>query len=125
MAHNFDDYFSAYAKAYDDFDAQRLAAFFYVPTLMVKTGSVTALVTQDTLSHYLENLVESYRQHGYYKGTIASIEATQWGTWSALVTVHWIIKRNDASILCDLDSSYNLFKVAENWKILATTNHDS
>jgi hypothetical protein len=47
------------------------------------------------------------------------------GHWSAFVTVHWIIDHVNGSILRDFRGSYNLFKYEDNWRILATTNHDN
>jgi len=39
MGTNFTEYFSEYAKCYDDFDAERLIDYFYVPTFNVKNGT--------------------------------------------------------------------------------------
>jgi hypothetical protein len=39
----FAEYFANYAKCYDDFDHERLAQFYFAPTLMVKNGSVVTL----------------------------------------------------------------------------------
>jgi hypothetical protein len=121
----FGEYFANYAKCYDDFDHEHLAFYYFAPTLMVKNGSVLALTTSDEILAHLKALLASYREHGYKKGNVAGIEVQTMGHWSILVTIHWIIDHVNGSVLRDFRSSYNLFRHADNWKILATTNHDN
>lgn len=125
MGEFFTDYFADYAKCYDDFDHARLAHFYFAPTLMVKNGTVVTLNTSADILTHLKTLLASYREHGYKKGNLAGLEVQTMGHWSALVTVHWMIDHVNGSILRDFKSSYNLFKHADIWQILATTNHDN
>lgn len=124
MENFFVEYFANFAKCYDDFDYERLAQFYFAPTLMVKNGSVVTLSTSSDVLVHLKSLLSSYREHGYKTGNVAGIEVQIMGDWSALVTVHWIIDHINGSILRDFKSSYNLFKDIGDWRILATTNHD-
>jgi hypothetical protein len=71
-----------------------------------------------------ETLLASYREHGYKKGNLAGLEVQTLGHWGVFVTVHWIIDHVNGSILRDFKSSYNLYKLEDNWRILVTTNHD-
>jgi len=121
----FADYFARYAKCYDDFDAERLAAYYFAPTLMVKTGSGVTLSTPDGILAHLKMLLASYREHGYQKGNLAGLDVLTQGHWGAVVTVHWVIDHVNGSVLRDFKSSYNLFKPADEWQILVTTNHDN
>ena len=120
----FAEYFANFAKCYDNFDHERLAQFYFAPTLMVKNGSVVTLSTSSDVLAHLKNLLSSYREHGYKKGNVAGIEVQIMGDWSTLVTVHWIIDHTNGSIMRDFKSSYNLFKHNGDWRILTTTNHD-
>lgn len=124
MEEFFTDYFANYARCYDDFNYERLAQYYFAPTLMVKNGSVVTLDTYAAVLSHLETLLASYREHGYKKGNLAGLEVQSLGYWGAFVTVHWIIDHVNGSILRDFRSSYNLFKHEDNWRILATTNHD-
>lgn len=118
------EYFASYAACYDTFDAERLAKFFFAPTLMVKNGSVVALSTPDEILNHLKGLLASYKEHGYKKGNVAGIHIESMGAWSAAVTVHWSIDHVNGSVLRDFHSTYNLFRKDDDWKILVTTNHD-
>lgn len=120
----FAEYFANFAKCYDDFNHERLAQFYFAPTLMVKNGSVVTLPTSSDVLNHLESLLASYREHGYKKGNVTGIDVQVLGDWSTLVTVHWIIDHTNGSILRDFRSSYNLFLYDGDWRILATTNHD-
>lgn len=125
MEELFTDYFANYAKCYDDFDHERLAQFYFAPTLMVKNGSVVSLDTYSDVITHLKTLLASYREHGYKKGNLVGLEVQTMGNLGAFVTVHWIIDHVSGSILRDFKSSYNLFKYEDKWRILATTNHDN
>ncbi len=120
----FAEHFANFAKCYDDFDHERLAQFYFAPTLMVKNGSVVSLATSNDVLDHLKTLLASYREHGYKKGNVADLEVQVLGDWGAFVTVHWIIDHADGSVMRDFKSSYNLFKQNGNWRILSTTNHD-
>ena len=124
MGINFTEYFSNYAKCYDDFDAGRLADYFYVPTVNVKNGTVSTITTTEELSSSLKSMLAGYKEHGYKKGNIIDVQVMEMGKWSVLATVHWIIDNTDGTILRDFNSTYNLFKVGDTWKSVATTNHD-
>ncbi len=121
----FAEYFANYAKRYDDFDHDHLAPYYFAPTLMVKNGSVLTLATPENILAHLKTLLASYREHGYKKGNVAGIEVHTMRHWGTFVTVHWIIDHVNGTILRDFQSSYNLFRHEDSWKILATTNHDN
>jgi len=124
MDTNFTEYFSNYAKCYDDFDAERLAGYFYVPTVNIKNGSVSAITTNEELSSSLKSMLAGYKEHGYKNGNVINVQVMEIGKWSVLATVDWVIDKTDGSILRDFNSTYNRFKDGEAWKIIATTNHD-
>ena len=125
MEEFFTEYFANYAKCYDDFDHERLAQFYFAPTLMVKNGSVVTLATSDDILTHLKTLLVSYREHGYKKGNLAGVEVQMMGYWGAFITVHWVIDHVNGSILRDFKISYHLFKNEDHWQILTTTNHDN
>jgi len=124
MGTNFTEYFSEYAKCYDDFDAERLIDYFYVPTFNVKNGTVSAITSTEELSAFLKSMLAGYKEHSYKKGNVIDVQVMEMGKWSVLATVHWVIEKTDGTILRDFNSTYNLFKDGEAWKIIATTNHD-
>ena len=118
------DYFANYAKCYDDFDAERLGNYFYVPTVNVKNGTVSTITSVEELAASLKSMLTGYKEHGYKKGNVIDVQIMEMGKWSVLVTVHWVIDKTDGAILRDFKSSYNMFKDGDTWKIAATTNHD-
>jgi len=118
------EYFADYAKCYDDFNSERLANYFYVPMVNVKNGTVSAITSAEELSAALKSMLAGYREHGYKKGNVIDVQIMEMGTWSVLATVHWVIDKTDGTILRDFNSTYNLFKDGEAWKIVVTTNHD-
>lgn len=118
------EYFANYAICYDTFDAVALAKYYFAPTLMVKNGSATPILTTDETLDHLTALLASYKKHGYKKGNVAGVEIRPMGVWSNAVTVHWIIDHINGSILRDFYTTYNLFQQDSEWKILVTTNHD-
>jgi len=124
MGTNFTEYFSEYAKCYDDFDAERLIDYFYVPTFNVKNGTVSAITSVEELPGALQSMLAGYKEHGYKKGNVIDVQVMEMGKWSVLAMVHWVIEKTDGTILRDFNSTYNLFKDGEAWKIIATTNHD-
>jgi hypothetical protein len=120
----FIEYFTNYAKCYDDFDYENLAKYYFAPTLMLKNGAVVALSATDEIFEHLKGLLASYNEHGYKEGHLVGIEVRLMGAWSVTVTVHWIIDHVNGSVLRDFYSTYNLIFQDGEWKILVTTNHD-
>jgi len=118
------DYFSGDAKCDDEFEADERVRYFHVPTINVKKGSISAITSDEELSTSLRSMLAGYKEHGYKKGNVIDVQVMEMGKWSVLATVHWVIDKTDGTILRDFKSTYNLFKDADAWKIVATTNHD-
>ena len=122
MADPFDRYFRDYAAAFDAFDAERIAAFFHRPLLLVGPAGVVE-IAETAIPAYTHGLLEHHRESGYARAEVRDIEARQPAPNLAIATVHWQVFREDDTKLWDWWNTYNLFEDAGGWKILVATTH--
>ena len=118
------EFFAQYAKAYDDYDGERVASFFFCPCLVVRHGTVTLLDTPIKICDFLGTALRMYRDNGCVNFVVARLERRLLGPLSALVDVGWIMTSADGKVVMNFDTTYNLFNDNGRWKIVALTRHD-
>jgi hypothetical protein len=117
------DFLDQYNEAWK-FDADQIAKLYCVPTVTVRgDGSIHCLQSHEQLAQFFQGVLDTYRGEGAIGGTMHDLEVVPIGERSALATVTWKNLRPDGSAARQWRQSYNLVRVAESWRILATTFH--
>jgi hypothetical protein len=124
VAYLFEDYFRGYASAFDDFDAVRVASYFYCPCVMVSPDFVASLDTEEAILRNSEGILRHHEAEGYGRAAVSDFGVDRPAENLAIVAVRWRIHRSDDSILWTWKNSYNLVDHSEGWKILVSTIHD-
>jgi len=112
-----------YASAFDAFDAERIAACFHCPCLMVDRAAVAPLETPEAILANTRAIFEQHRAIGYARAEVSELETTLQAGNLAIARVRWRVFREDGSLLWDWRNTYNLVAEAGTWRILVATTH--
>ena len=125
MADPFERYFEEYARAFDDFDEDRIASFFHCPCFMVNHEFVGSLTTERAIVDNMRGLLVYHRAQGYDHGSVSDIRVEYQAENLAIVRVRWRIFKAESKLLWDFVNTYNLADHGDGWKILISTTHAS
>jgi ketosteroid isomerase-like protein len=118
------EFFQDYQRAFDSFDANRIAPFYHAPCITMRAdGSIYCLQTQEEVHRFFQGVANTYRAEGFRSGSFIGFDATPIGGQSALATMDWEILREDGTVLRRWRQSYNVVRVDDRWKILVSTIH--
>ena len=118
------DFIKNYGNAFDNYDLQTILNYYHTPCFIFKSGILFANLTEGTKLQYFQDLLESYRQQEYSNAEISNFDLKVMGPDSALVTVEWICKRSDGSIVFDFWDAYHLIRLDGIWKMLGDTVYE-
>ena len=120
----FRDFIKIYGRAFDNYDLQSILDYYYTPCFIFKAGKVYANVTEEAKQRYFQDLLKDYRRQQVTQAEIPHFEVKILGDNSALVTVEWVCRRADGSVVFDFWDSYFLIHIDGRWRILGDTVHD-
>ncbi len=115
--------FELYMAAFDRLDADAAAAWYAAPAFVVKNGAVERFDSNDK-GEYFAALMASNASHGEHAWEIADFHAELPTDNGAIVTVRWIGRRPDRSVIWDFDDTYIVASTLEGWRILGDIVHD-
>jgi hypothetical protein len=120
-----DAYLLAYMDAWNQADLDRICDAYHVPALIYKRGRVVAIPDEAAKRTYFGELLGRTRPEleGGARWERPTCRATSLGRDSAMVTVRWILRRHDGSVLEDYLDSYHLIRIAGRWAFLGDTVH--
>ena len=117
-------YFEGYARAYDAFDAEAIAAHFAIPSHILHADRGSAgFTTRAALLANMERLNAINREARYGRATFAPPRVCAFAPTLVQATLPWIIHDADGAVLWRFTCTYNLFRSDAGWKIVLCTNH--
>ena len=120
----FRNFITNYGQAWDNYDLQTILDYYYMPCFIFKAGQVFANVTEETKYYYFRDLLEAYQRQKIVRTEIPHCEVKPLGDNSTLITVEWVCKGADGTVIFDFWDSYHLIHIDGQWKILGDTVHD-
>ena len=87
MADPFEEYFSHYARAFDRFDAERIAACYSCPCLMVNDEFVVSLSTPGEIHQNTTGLLVHHRSQTVGRARVSEFKAEHQSENLAIVRV--------------------------------------
>ena len=124
MAIQFDHFVAQYAKAYDAYDAERIAGFVASPCLFLRQDRAVVLESAAKTREFLATTLGAYHDAGCANFGAALVEGRQVGTRSAVVAVDWNMTNAEGTTVMRFRTTYNLVHDAGHWKINVITRHD-
>ena len=117
-------WFEGYARAYDAFDAEGIAAHFAVPSYILHADRGNAgFTTHAALVANMERLNAINREARCGRAAFAPPRVCAFAPTLVQATVPWIIHDVDGAVLWQFTCTYNLFLSDAGWKIVLCTNH--
>ena len=117
-------FFETYANAAEAMDAEALASMHHAPCIKVHgDGRIECLLTHNDIRAFFEQLGARYaaRDHGHSRRS--DLLEIPIGSAAVLASLTWEQFRKDGSLYRRFRRSYNLVRVASDWKILAAIAH--
>lgn len=124
MANGFDEFVAQYAKAYEAYDGQRIAEFFFCPCIFLRQDTVILLDTPAKTHEFLAAGLRSYRDTGCVNFIARPLETRRLGARFGLVDVGWIMTSADGTAAMQFQTTYNVVDDIGRWKIYTITRHD-
>lgn len=97
---------------------------YTTPCFVVKGGHVLRHNDEAAKRQYFAELLASNNQQGPHAWSIGDLKPRQLGSDAALLTVRWIARRPDQSLLWDFFDSYLLALEEGQWRILGDVVHN-
>ena len=119
-----DEFVTHYAKAYETYDAERIAAFFFCPCVFLRQDTVVLLDSPAKIREFLGAALRSYRDNGCRHFAAKLLEGRRLGTRFALVDVGWNMTSDEGKSVMRFQTTYNVVDDTGRWKVYAITRHD-
>jgi len=101
-----------------------IASFYAEPCVTARSGLVKVNPSRaDTIAVFSE-VDKQYRARGFTHADYHLLVARDLGANAALATARWAYKSADEQVIWRTVFTYNLYRMAEGWKILLQTMHD-
>jgi hypothetical protein len=124
MATVFDEFVAQYAKAYEMYDRERVAGFFFCPCVFLRQDTVVLLDTPAGIREFLATGLSAYRDSGCVNFIARPLEARRLGARFGLVDVGWTMTSADGNIAMQFETTYNVIDDGGRWRVYAITRHD-
>ena len=124
MAAGFDEFVAQYAKAYEAYDQERIAEFFFCPCVFLRQDTVVLLDTPAKICEFLATGLRSYRDSGCVNFIARPLEARRLGARFGLVDIGWTMTSADGKTAMQFQTTYNVVDDHGRWRIYAITRHD-
>ena len=119
-----DAHMAAYLDAWNEGDAERICDAYHDRAPIFQAGAVQASDPASRLA-YLGGWVDMTRgdlaQRTRWECPSMSVEPL--GTDAALVTVRWVFRQADATVLQDYNDTYLLGRIGDRWAFIAAVIH--
>ena len=117
------DYFDTYIQLFLQ-DLVKFNECYSVPSISVRDdGTFYAFMTKEQAYQFFEDALKRYSEEGCKYWLIKNLSVTPLGALAVMVTIDWVMERDDHSPIRGWRQSYNLFKSSDGWKITLSTVH--
>jgi hypothetical protein len=122
---DFQKLMSEYGGAFDAYDLESILDHYSSPCFILKDGKVNFLAETISKRAYFTDLLGSLRAAEIHHSEMPSLTVNPLGGSAAVVTVRWVSKKEDGSVVWDFLDSYFVVRVGSEWKFLGDAVHES
>ena len=110
--------------AFRSFDGSVIARRYLTPYLALHAnGKVDCFQSAAEIGAYFQRVVDEYHGSGCRSCRYRDLEVIPMGARSALATVTWDLLREDGTALTSWRESYNLTRVGDSLRVVASVDH--
>ena len=120
------DFFERFVRAFVSFTGKEVAQLYTVPTIAVRgDGSIECLLSRHQVETFFQTALDRYHADGCRRARFHELEVVPLGGRSAVGTVTWKLLSDDDRVVRTWRQSYNLLRVEDTWRVVASTFHAS
>lgn len=113
-----------YARAYESYDPDQVAAFINIPCIFCLGGDVTLLGSAPSAVEFMRTGLRAYEANGCVHFVTRLHNERLLGPSFAAIDVEWLPEDGDGARRMHFSTTYNLLRAADGWKIVLITRHD-
>jgi ketosteroid isomerase-like protein len=114
-----------YVAAHQAHDVERLASFYFLPTVFLLKKDVVAILDGDDLTQFLERAFRAFRSNDEGTKFAASLLAQRMmGAKVTSIDVDWKITDDQGGTVQEFRVTYDLIDIDGRWKIVLIARHE-
>lgn len=114
-----------YVAAHQAHDVERLASFYFLPTVFLLKKDVVAILDRNDLSQFLERAFRAFRSNEEgTKFAAALLTQRRMGERFASIDVDWNITDEQGGTVQEFRVTYDLIDIGGRWKIVLIARHE-
>jgi ketosteroid isomerase-like protein len=114
-------FFEHYREAFDRLDGEAVARLYAVPSGIASDSGYTHWPTFEPIRANMVALCELYRENGYASARFEPVAVLAQGDNHVVVDVSWHIERSGEREPWRFNTTYNLMRTAQGWRVLLCT----
>jgi hypothetical protein len=118
------EFFVRYAAAFNRLDGEAVARLFAVPCGIAHDQGYTHWDSLEPVRENMVALCQRYRAHGFSRASFETASFLPQGHNFAIADLAWRIDRIDGLPPWQFNTTYNLMRTAEGWRVLLCTAYE-
>lgn len=114
-------FFEHYREAFDRLDGEAVARLYAVPSGIASDSGYTHWPTFEPIRANMIALCELYRENGYVSARFEPVTVHAQGDNYVIADVCWHIERSGEREPWRFNTTYNLMRTAQGWRVLLCT----
>ena len=114
-------FFERYRDAFNALDGRAVASLYAEPSGIAQDGSYTHWPVRQAVAENMTALCELYKARGFVRAEFEPRQFIDQGADFAVAGVGWRIERSAGHEPWHFNTTYNLMRTAEGWKVLLCT----
>lgn len=118
------EFFEQYRAAFNRLDGAAVARLYAVPSGIASDKGYTHWASQESVRGNMVALCDLYRANGFSSARFEEAFFLAQGEHFAVADLAWQIDRTDGQAPWRFNTTYNLIRTAEGWRVLLCTAYD-
>lgn len=118
------EFFEQYSAAFNRLDGEAVARLYAVPSGIASDKGYTHWSSYEPVRNNMVALCEHYRSNGFSSAKFEEASFLAQGENYAVADLSWQIDRADGHAPWQFNTTYNLIRTAEGWRVLLCTAYD-
>ena len=114
-------FFNAYCAAFNTLDGAAVARLFAIPSGIASDLGYIHWPTYEAVRDNMTALCTRYRDNGYGSASFEPAAFIPQGERFAVADIRWRIERSGQEAPWEFNTTYNLIRTAEGWRVLLCT----
>ncbi len=114
-------FFEAYRNAFNRLDGEAVARLYAIPSGIVSDRGYTHWIAHEEIRDNMVALCGLYAENGFVAAKFSAGAFIRQGDMFAVADIAWNIERTAGNEPWRFDTTYNLMRTAEGWRIVLCT----